>query len=368
MNLFELYDWFDKFAHDTFRRRHSRLYSTKQLNDAKCIYPDWKPLTKAQKKEIADFWGLKKPERSDFYTHEIMFNVKGDFDVRYVPEKVFRLYLDPALGDRKLLWAWDDKNYFEIHQPKVPFPHTYVRNINGYFLDHDYEPINKEEAQKIIIDHLPLLVKPALFSGEGKGIRILSSPQEVEDCLANYPKNYLLQEVISQCDELKQIGQRCVNTIRLVTAIVDGRPRVLTSHILCNTTDSVAVNANAAPGVGVVIIGIDEEGRLVDTGYYENAKSLRTLPSGFTFGGLKIPAYHEAVNIALEAHKSMPMLGFIGWDIAIDDHNKPVFVEWNLRGIEIYHSQLSMDPLFGPYTEHFAAIARKLIQQKQFTV
>jgi len=366
MNLFRLYDWFDAFAHDTFRKRNSRLYSTRQLNDAKCNYPDWKPLTKVQKKEIAEFWGLKNPVKSDFYTHEIMLNVKGDFDVRYVPEKIFRLYLDPALGDRKLLLAWDDKNYFDLHQTQVPFPHTYIRNVNGYFLDHDYRPVTTDEAQKIILEHLPILIKPALISGEGRNIKILSTPQEVEETMAHSPKNYLCQKLIVQCDELKNLGPHSASSMRIVTAMVNGEPKMLTSHILCNTTDAVAVNTNRGPGEGVFIIGInDETGRLVDTGYYENAKKLQTLPSGFTFGGLQIPAYREAVDIALEAHKSMPMFGFIGWDVTIDENHRPVFFEWNLRGIEIYHSQLSMEPLFGPYSGYFAELTKEIINRNK---
>jgi len=365
MSLYKLYIWFDKFAHDTFRRRLSKSYSERQLKDAKANYPDWKPLTKAQKREIAEFWGIKHPVSSDFLTHEIMLNVKGDYDVRYVPEKIFRLYLDPTLADRKLLLAWDDKNYFDRHQPSLPFPHTYVRNVNGYFLDHDYQLISREDALCIISSHLPIIVKPSLLSGEGKNIKLISTMEQAEEVLTTYPKNYLLQERIMQCDLLQRISPSSVGTMRFVTAIVDGEPVLLHSHLLCNTTDSIAVNANAKPGEGVVIIGLNEDGRLSDTGYFENAKKVQCMPSGFTFGGYHIPAYKEAVRLAVEAHRSVPMFGFMGWDVTVDKNNCPVFIEWNLRGIEIYHSQLSMDPLFGPYTDYFAKMARELIKNWQ---
>jgi len=332
--------------------------------DAKVNYPDWKSLTKAQKKEIAEFWGIKHPVSSDFITHEIMLNVKGDYDVRYVPEKIFRLYLDPTLGDRKLLLAWDDKNYFDRHQPSLPFPHTYVRNVNGYFLDHDYQPISNEEAKRIITDHLPLIIKPSLISGEGKNIRLITEERHVDEVFNQYDKNYLLQEVIEQCDELKQLSPRSVNSMRIITAIIEGAPRVLRHHLLCNTTDSVAVNTNTGPGEGVVVIAMDNDGKLANMGYYENAKTIDEL-CGCHFGGLQIPSFREAVNLALEAHRSMPMLGFIGWDITIGKDNKPVFIEWNLRGIEIYHTQLSQGPLFGPYSDYFAELTSKIINGKR---
>ena len=360
-----LYNWFDTFAHDSFRKKFARIYSTSQLNAAKCNYPNWKTLTKEQKKEIVAYWGIKHPVKSDFMTHEIMLNVKGVFDVKYVPEKIFRVYLDPAFGDRKLLPAWSDKNYFDRFQPILHFPHTFVRNVNGYFLDRDYNPISKKEARRIILDNLPLIIKPSLISGEGKNIRLISNEKDADDIFSLYSKDYLLQEVVMQCEELKKMSPRCVNTFRLITAMVNGKPEHLTSHLLCNTTDVIAGNtAPAVPGEGVVLIKVDDEGRLSDTGYYENAKMLQTIPSGFTFGGLQIPSFKETVALALEAHKSMPMLGFIGWDITIDENSKPVFIEWNLLGFEIYHTQLTNGPLFGEYSDYFAGIAKKLIKQK----
>lgn len=366
MRLSKLYELFDTFAHDYFRKWFSRWYSTRQLNDAKVNYENWKSLTKKQKKEIAEFWGLKHPVKSDFMTHEIMMNVKGEFDVRYVPEKIYRLYLDPALGDRKLLWAWDDKNYFERHQPSLPFPHAYVRNVNGYFLDHDYSPITEEEAKKIIVANLPVIIKPTLYSGEGKNLRLISDEKEFESVFQLYKKDYIVQKLIVQCDELKKMSPRSVNCFRIVTAMVKGEPKRLTTQLLCNTTDSVAVNAvPKTSGTGVIVIKMDENGILSDGGYYENAKKLQTLPSGFAFGGMQIPAFKEALNLALEAHKSMPMLGFIGWDVTIDENNKPVFIEWNLRGVEIYHSQLTNGPLFGQYSDYFAEMARKMIKGKK---
>ena len=357
-----VYNWFETFAHDSFRKKFARIYSTSQLNAAKCNYPNWKTLTKEQKNEIVAYWGLRCPVKSDFMTHEIMLNVKGDFDVRYVPEKIFRLCLDPGLADRKLIWAWVDKNYYERFIPGLTFPHTYVRNANGWFLDHDYKPISKDDARRIMIEHLPLIVKPSLVSGEGKNLRLISDEKTVDEVLSTYPKNYLAQEVIAQCDEFNRMNSHSVAAMRVVTAIVNGKAELMSSMLLTNTTDVIACNRNTAPGVGVVCIGIDDDGKLADTGYFENAKPIRTLPNGFTFGGIQIPSYIEAIRLALEAHDSVPMLGIIGWDITIDKNNQPVIIEWNLGGIGMYHSQLTTGPLFGEYSEYFAEIAKKMIE------
>ena len=360
---YKFFTWFDTFSHDYFRKKYARVYSTGQLNDAKKNYPDWKTLTKEQKREITEYWGLRSPVESDFMTHEIMLNAREEFDVRYVPEKIYRLNLDPGLADRQLLLAWDDKNYFERHQPSLPFPHTYVRNVNGWFLDRDYRHITREEAKRIMLDHLPLIVKPSLKSGEGKNLRLVSDEEGVKKVFEDYDKNYLVQEKLIQCDLFEQTNPHSVNAMRIVTAIVNGEAKFLSGMLLTNTTDAIACNTNKAPGEGVFFIGVNDEGRFVDTGYFENAKQLRTLPNGFTFGGRQVPAYKEAVKLAVEAHESMPMLGIIGWDITIDKDNKPIIIEWNLRGIGMYHSQLNTGPLFGKYSDYFADIARNMIKQ-----
>ena len=360
---YRLFTWFDKFSHDYFRKKFARVYSTGQLNDAKKNYPNWKRLTEAQKKQIAEYWGLTRPIESDFMTHEIMLNAREEFDVRYVPEKVYRLYLDPGLTDRQLVTALADKNYFERYQPSFPFPHTYVRNVNGWFLDHDYRHITREEAEKIMIEHLPLIVKPSLISGEGKKLRLVSDAKGVEKVFADYDKNYLVQEKLIQCSVFEQTNPHCVNAMRIVTAIVNGEAKFLSGMLLANTTDAIACNINKGPGEGVVFLAIDDEGKFLETGYYENAKRFKTLPNGLHYAGMEVPAYREAVKLAVEAHESMPMLGIIGWDITIDKNNQPVIIEWNPRGIGMYHSQLTTGPLFGEYSDYFADIARKMIKQ-----
>lgn len=360
MNYLKIYETIDQTVHRCYSRWVARVYSMGQLNGAMRHCDHWKKLSRQQKHAVAAFWGLRHPAKTDFFTHEIMWNVKGEFDVRYCPESVFRLCFD----DNHLYKVWTDKNYYDRYQPALPLPHTVVRNVGGHLLDHDYHRISREEALTVMTQHLPLIVKPSLDSGSGKNVRLISNEAEAAAVFRQYDRNYLVQVLIVQCDELKRMSPHSVCTMRLVTAMKDGEPVLLKSHLLCNTTDTIAVNNNIGPGEGVVIVRIDEEGRLDETGYYENAKSLQVLPSGFRFGGLQIPSFKEAVNMALEAHESMPMLEFIGWDITIDETGRPVVIEWNQRGIEIYHSQLSQGPLFGPDTDYFAEIARRQINNK----
>ncbi len=368
MNLFSLgtgfYNWFVTASYDVFRKKIVKSYSIGQWNDAKKNYPDWKTLTKEQKSEIAQFWGLQHPSEYDFYTHEIMLNVRGEFDVRYLPERIHKVYLDPSQVKRGFNRPWEDKNYFERFQPNLPLPYTFVRNIDGCFLDHDYRHISREEAKRIMLEHLPLIVKPSIDSGEGKNLRLVSDAKGVEEVFTAYDKNYLAQEVIAQCELFEKTNPHSVNAMRIVTAIVNGEAKLMSGMLLTNTTDVIACNTNKGPGEGVVCIGIDDKGKFLDTGYYENAKPLTEMPNGLKFGGLEVPSYKEAVALALEAHNAMPMFGIIGWDITIDKDNKPLIIEWNLHAIGMYHSQLTTGPLFGEDSEYFAKQAKELMKRR----
>lgn len=342
------------YVHDTSIKARSGRYVTRQKNDAKAHIKNWKTLSKEQKKEIASFWGFKHPKKTDYYVHEIMLNVKSEFDVRYCPHYVFKLILD----DREDLWPWTDKNYYNRFQPALPFPRTFVRNVNGVFMNEDYRLIDTSEARAIAASHLPLIVKPSIDSGEGKNLVKVDSAEELDGIFTTYKKDFLMQEFIVQCDEFNWINPHSVASMRVITAMIDGRAKVLTCHLLCNTTDSVAVNTNTSAGVGVVIVKVQDDGRLADFGYFENAQRIDTLPSGIKFSGIQIPSFREALDIAVDAHNSMPMLDFVGWDITIDSAGKPMFIEWNQRGIETYHSQLTNGPLFGENTEYYARKAR----------
>ena len=330
-------------------KRDSDNYISIQYKGAHCLVNKWVNLTKAQKKEIASYWLVKHPKKVDFYLHEIMLNIKGDYDVRYCPHNIFRMYLD----DSEEYWPWIDKNYFDRHQPNIPFPETIIRNVNGCFLDHDYHLINKSEARNIILDNLPLLIKPSIDSGQGKNIKLISKKEEVEQIFIDYSKDYLLQKLIIQCDEFKKISPFSVASLRVITGIINGEVKLLKKHLLVNTSNAIAVNSGDDAGAGVVVIPLYDNGKLYDYAYKEDASKLNVLPSGESFGGIQIPNYDKLIKYCLDAHASMPFLDFVGFDVTVDENNEPCFIEWNQRKTDVYHIQLTGGPLFGEDTDYF---------------
>lgn len=357
MKYIKLYEKFDAYAHNTFRKKFSKEFLDKKIIACNERGYEMRKLSPEQKKQVREYWEIPKGEEIDYRTHEIMLSIKDDFDPRYLPEYTFRRYIDPFLSDRRMTWGWDDKNYFDRYLPEVPFPYTYVRNINGYFLNHNYEPISKEEAKKIVAENLPVIIKPTIFSGSGKEIELIESLEEIEEKFDGHIKDYIVQRLVVQCDELKKMSLRCVNIMRIVTAIVEGKPKYMTAVLRCNQSDVIADNIDAENSDGTLFVGITEDGKLNDTGYHVNNRKIKKLISGFEFGGLQIPSYKDAIDVALKAHAQMPMFGVLGWDITIDENNKPLVMEYNLKGIGVYYYQLANGPFFGDDSKYFARIA-----------
>ena len=349
MNLMNLYNKLDEFAHYIFRvnyvkksvKHYKKMYS---MNGIKI-----KKLSREQRQAVREFWKIRG--KMDYSTHQLYYSVTGIFDERICSEMIYRTKIDPMLNDRRMNFAWDDKNFFDRFLPEVEFPYTIVRNIHGTFMNHEYEPLSQKAAHDLICENLPLIIKPSISSGLSRGILLLDNADAVAEIMNNFKSNYIVQRLIRQCDEFKQFSPRSVNIMRLITVIINGEPQFMSGNLRANTENAIADNRITKDGRGMVVIGIDSDGKLKRTGYYSCGERIQQLPNGLVFEGIEIPAYKEACQLVLNAHKKMPMFRAIGWDVTIDENYKPIVMEYNLKGMGIYYYQLANGPLFGEHTD-----------------
>lgn len=356
--IIKLYNKFERFAHDIFSIRYSLNLSKHYKEMYRKNGIKITRLNEMQKRAVRECWGIKKGTYFDYSTHELYYSVTGEFDPKVVSEMLFRVKIDPMLNERKVNFAWDDKNYFDRFVPEVNFPYTFVRNIYGSFLDHNYNSISPEEAKLIISQNLPVIAKPTIASGLSKQITVLDKMENIEAVLDEFGDNFIVQRLVEPCDELKQFSPRSVNIMRIITAIIDGKPRFLSACLRANTEDSISDNRITADGKGMVVIGINSDGTLKNTGIYSCGEKIVKLPNGLEFGGIRIPSFDRAIETVLNAHTKMPMLRAIGWDVTIDKDYNPIVIEYNLKGMGIYYYQLANGPLFGDYTKDIVKLLK----------
>ena len=75
-----------------------------------------------------------------------------------------------------------------------------------------------------------------------------------------------------------------------------------------------------------------------------------TLKEFLGFESLTIPNYDRVMKFVFDLHRRLPYFDLVGWDIALDVNNEPVFIEMNLTA-ESGFAQMNGGPLFGKYLD-----------------
>lgn len=189
------------------------------------------------------------------------------------------------------------------------------------------KPLDGEEGKGAFV----LQVKNGVFyqNGTPEGI------DQIRSMLTQ--QRYLVQEFITQHDEMSRLHRQSINTIRLVTVrgIKDGEIHILPSILRIGTGDSVMDNTSR----GGVAVGVDiETGYLKQYGFFKPQYGTKTdvhPDSKIKFEDFQIPYFEEVKRQAVYFHSMIPQIHSVGWDIAVGP-NGPIFVEgndnWEING------------------------------------
>lgn len=135
----------------------------------------------------------------------------------------------------------------------------------------------------------------------------------------------LVEEAISQSDVLNEINPNVVNSFRVIT-LVDQNGLV---HLVNN---ALRINQDKNNVIGCsndLYCSFDKNGKIdgnvIDD--YGNIYEYHPLTHK-KFADVRIKDVSKAFEMCLEAHKRIPMLRYIGWDIAFTNKG-PVLVEGN---------------------------------------
>ena len=351
MSLRSMYNKFDEFVRFVFRYTHSRSLNKHHTRDLKNNGIKIRKLTKEQKEEVYKTWKRKK--YVDIRSFELYYSATGIFDPNICPEMLFRIALDPCLNSRELNLAWADKCYFDRFSPETNWPHSIVRNVNGVFYDHDYNIISAEQAKELVVEEKNCIIKPSLISGCGQNVQLLCAEDDIEDVFAKFNKNYVIQKLIRQHEIMSQFSSQSVSIVRMNTLLLNGKAHVLSSSLRCSTVDSITDNgAIGDDGEGMIIVGVENDGNLKETGYYANGRATQKLPNGTNFNGICLPNFDQAIKEVEKAHEGLGHFGLLAWDVTFDEKGTPVVIEYNLNGMGAFYYQIACGPLFGEQTQN----------------
>jgi len=318
--------------------------------DAKELFSEnVKPLSKEQEKEIYEYW-KKYTDDFDITYHKYYIDRTGKFDVRFIPDDLFVGYIDGYLNNRAIEPGVADKNYFDMYLKGFKLPKTYVHLINGVFQDNKYNIISKDKAVKILSSKENITIKPSMASYGGKNVVFLTNPtkKEVEEFLDNNTSdNLIFQETIKQSKETAKLHPESLNTIRVMTLILDNNVKILPCAFRMGVGKSKVDNAS----FGGIYCKINEDGTLSNFAYDALGNRFDSHPDGGSFDQVKFDFMDKIKKLVKKSAQRFAHFRLIGWDIAIDENNEPVIIEANLTMSGMDVIETICGPVFGEYTD-----------------
>ena len=309
-------------------------------------------LTRSQKQRIRATY---KHEHFLLEGHQLYLTVNGEFNPLIFPEDLFRTKYEAKLNDQYWANVCFEKAYFERFLPDVRFPRTILRSVEGFLYDEHFNVISHSGGRAFLSRYKEVVYKPS-DAWCGQGIALLK-PEDVD---LEGPGNFIIQERIRQHIVLKSLNESSVNIIRIITLLKGQEVIMLSAALRIGGKGEFTDNASTPDGLGMIVIGIDENGCLRENGYYSCALPTKSNHDGLLFKGIQIPRFLEMIEIAKKNHPLIPKIRFIGWDFTIDENGEIIVMEINPKFPGVFYYQLANGPLFGDRTKEIYSWMKKL--------
>lgn len=225
-------------------------------------------------------------------------------------------------------------------------------DVQPYYENYTWE----SEILSFLKTHTEYIIKP-LAEACGRGVKIVKSITgfNAEDLLHqyidDYPKGFVIEELIHQHDTLSIFHPSSVNTIRVNvfnSTSYAGGIEVLFPCFRVGRHGSVVDNA----GSGGIIVALDAKtGRMISAAD-EDGKFYHEHPdSHIPFNG-EIPFWGELLKMAVDVSEKMPGLRIAGLDFALDKEKGWSLVEINFDPYMLY--EIATQKGIRNYIEDFA--------------
>lgn len=346
----EAFDYLSELYSNFFKELAEKSMKCFQIDAKELFSENVKEITLEQEKEIIEYWKKYLGKDIDTTYHKYYIDRTGTFDVRFIPDDIFVGYIDKYLNNRAIEPGIADKNYFDMYLNGFKMPETYVHLINGIYEDKNYKIISKEDAIKILSNKSNITVKPSMASYGGKNVEFLNNPseEEVKKFLENkIGENLIFQETIKQSSTTAKLHPSSLNTIRIMTLILDNDVKILPSAFRMGVGKSKVDNAS----FGGIYCKINSDGTLSNFAYDALGKRFDKHPDGGDFSQVKFDFMDKVVSMVKETAQRFPHFRLIGWDIAIDENDDPVIIEANLTMSGLDVIETICGPLFSEYTD-----------------
>ena len=335
-----------------------------RLINAKFTYSEWSSIIKKSHlyKNIA--WTQEQQRRFDSFfqehygkrisnrLHRLYESMNGTYCHDYFPEILYTLKLEKKLNEPKYSHVLCDKSLLNViwgNTAGVRTANEFVTCCNGITRDSDYHVVSPGRAYDILSNAGKVCIKPTVDTGSGKGLFFPvfhngideKTGESVQKILRRYGRNYTVQEYIQQHDTFSALHPSSLNTIRLITYIVN--------EAICHVPLAARIGSGKSEvdniHAGGICVGVEDSGCLksqaIRLGYGDKNEKFTEHPDTHViFGKHRLCNISQLISSAYALHAKTPQLGIISWDFTIDSNGIPVLIEANLMGQSIWFPQI----------------------------
>ena len=228
-------------------------------------------------------------------------------------KKIMDLMNDPAFSDE-----FDDKLRFN----KTFAAYLGRKTLNG-------ETATEEELAEFLRGQEAIFAK--INHGDcGRGVEKLyvkdfDSPAAMLAYIREHGQ-VVLEHVLPQHEDMARLHPSSVNTMRILTDLVDGQVHIAYITVKMGRGNGVCDNS----GQGGILCRVDpQSGKIISPATDDYFNIYEKHPdTGIVLQGYQLPMVDRAVAMAKEAALVFPQVGHVGWDMAITPTG-PAIIEGN---------------------------------------
>lgn len=285
------------------------------------------------KEEICPYWAQfgKKPKRMWVKYYYLL---TGSADPRYIPDDLLAWDIIPHFNNQIFVVPLADKNLNSMVFSMAKRPETIFKHMSGDYCGEDFSPIPEEEVIARLSAEGHFFIKPSRNTSEGADIMSFHGTKDVEEIRGLLKKyactDYIVQRAVVQHPDLAALNPSSVNTIRMITLLFRGEPRILSAILRIGNSGSDVDNI----GAGGYQCSIREDGTLDEAAYTHvdgREEFVKETRNGLHFGGIKVPCFDKVRETALSLAGKTPYHHYVAWDFAVDEAGEPVLIEYNVH-------------------------------------
>ncbi len=330
--------------------------------------------TNKQQDEFDAFWKEHYGKKISNRWHRLYEAITGVYRIDYFPEILYSVKYEPMVNNLEYSTVFSDKTLndllFNNKLENVRTPNYYLFNNHGHFYDSERNIVSLDKAIELLRNIGEAVIKPTVDSSSGKNVCIIEmshgkdkrTGKTAKEIIQKYKNNFIVQERIKPCIELETLYSSSINTIRVISYILNNSVHILPISLRIGGNGSEVDNIHA----GGMSIGVKNDGTLrkyaYRLGYGDSFEKYTQHPdTNVIFEGYKLSFIDDLIMTAKKLHGMTANIGIISWDFTIDNNGSIVVIEANYKGQSVWFPQmLSGEALFGENT----ANVLKLLKNK----